>query len=158
MTEALKSSHQDEIRFHEERLQDLRLQYDRLTKRIELIYEDKLDGKISEDLWNRKTEEYRQELARLESSTRQHTKGNLDYVQSGARVLELAKNAYRHYEEVPALEKRLILNIVLSNCTLKDGKVDYTYKKPFNFIAEGSFRQEWWAIRDSNTGPHPYQR
>ncbi len=133
----LKSSHREEIEFHEERVRGLRDRYDKLSKRIELIYEDKLDGKIPEELWLRKHEEYKAEMNRIEESLRQHKQGNFNYVESGIRLLELAKNAYRIYSQENTLEQRRILSSLLSNCTLKDGKLDYTYTEPFDRIAEG---------------------
>jgi site-specific DNA recombinase len=133
----LKSSHQEEREFHEARVRELRERYDKLSKRIELIYEDKLDGKIPEELWFRKHEEYKAEMNRVDESLRQHKQGNFDYVESGVRILELATNAYQLYSQQTALEQRRIVNTLLSNCTIMDGKLDYTYNKPFDLIAEG---------------------
>ncbi|MBY0405735.1 MAG: recombinase family protein [Cyanobacteria bacterium] len=146
----LKEGHKDEIHFHSERIHDLRTQYDRLSKRIDLIYDDKLDGKIPEELWFRKNEEYKLEMRRIEESMKQHTKGNFDYVESGIRILELAQNAHKLYLQRSTLEQRRLLNFVLSNCILKAGKVDYTYKRPFDYIAHLANSEKWWAILDSN--------
>ena len=107
-----------------------------MTKRIELIYEDKLDGKIPEELWFRKHEEYKREQERINDWLLQHQKGNYDYVESGVELLNLAQNAYRLYSRRSELEKRRLLTVVLSNCVLKAGKVSYNYKKPFDMIAK----------------------
>jgi hypothetical protein len=72
-------------------------------------------------------------------------------------LLELAKNAYRLYEKQSPRQQRKLLNFLLSNSSLKDGKLDYTYRKPFDWIVNSTQNEKWWAICDSNTGPHPYQ-
>ncbi len=74
----LKSNHKEEIEFHESRVRELRDRYDNFSKKIELIYEDKLDGKIPEELWFRKNEQYKEEMNQIEESLRQHKQGNFD--------------------------------------------------------------------------------
>jgi site-specific DNA recombinase len=140
---ALKSSHLEEREFHEGRVRELQERYNKLTTRIDQVYEDKLDGKIPEELWFRKHEGYKDEMNRVEEILRQHKQGNFDYVESGIRILELAKNASQLYFQQEPLEKRRILNFLLSNCSLKDGKVDYHYNPPFDLIALGvSFEKD----------------
>ena len=146
----LKNSHQDEMAFHKSRVQELQKRQTTLVNRIDQIYEDKLDGKISDDLWQRKHEQYKQELKQIEESLRQHQKGKLDYVENGIRLLELAKNAHELYLDESDLEKRRILNFVLSNCTVEAGELRYEYRLPFSIIARGIEMKEWWAILDSN--------
>lgn len=133
----LKSSHREEIEFHEARVNELRDRYDKLSKKIELIYEDKLDNKIPEELWFKKHEEYKAEINRIDEQLQQHKQGNFDYIESGIQILELAKNAYRLYIQKNTLEQRRLLNFVLSNCSLTNGKIEYTYNEPFDLIAEG---------------------
>ena len=50
--------------------------------------------------------------------------------------LELLEDLYSKYLQVSDEMKVKLLKTLLSNCTLKDGKVSYTYKKPFCYIAE----------------------
>jgi site-specific DNA recombinase len=140
---ALKESHKDEMEFHRERTQALRQRYDTLEHRVEAIYEDKLDNKIPEELWFRKNEEYKREMAQINDSLLQHEKGNFDYVDCGIRTLELAKNAYQLYSQMNTLEQRQILNVVLSNCTLKGGNVDYTYNPPFDLLTTLPKSEKW---------------
>ena len=73
LIKALKESHQDEMSFHETRVDDLHKQQKLLHKRLDQIYDDKLDGIIEEGLWLRKQKEYKQELAFVEKSLAQHS-------------------------------------------------------------------------------------
>jgi site-specific DNA recombinase len=146
----LKSHHKDEISFHQDRVQELQRRQSKLLNRTDLIYEDKLDGKITEELWQRKHAEYKQELKQVEESLRQHQKGKLDYVENGIKILELARDAHSRYLKESDLEKRRILNFTLSNSTLKAGKLSYTYTLPFEMIAKYAALNKWWAVLDSN--------
>lgn len=132
----LKSSHEEEIEFHHQRVKQLQGRYNTLIRRIDAVYEDKLDGKIPEELWFRKNEQYKKEMAQVEESLRQHTKANFDYVENGIEILELAKCAYTSYLEQSAFEQRRLLNKLLSNCTLKAGRIDYTFNEPFSLFIE----------------------
>lgn len=146
----LKDSHQDEVSFHRERVQALRERYDTLDRRIGTIYEDKLDGKIPEELWFRKNEEYKREMAQINDSLRQHEKGNFDYVESGIELLNLAKDAYSLYSERNAMAQRRLISVVLSNCKLKGGQVDYDYYPPFDLLATLSKVEKKLGRKDSN--------
>ena len=48
MTEALRQSHEDERRYHEEAMTRLQAEYTQLQNRIEPMYVDKLDGRVIE--------------------------------------------------------------------------------------------------------------
>lgn len=54
---ALKESHADEKRYHEEMIETLQKQYLKLQNRIDTMYEEKLDGRISQEFFDRKREE-----------------------------------------------------------------------------------------------------
>jgi len=153
LIKALKESHQDEISFHETRVDDLHKQQKLLHKRLDQIYDDKLDGIIEEGLWLRKQKEYKQELAFVEKSLAQHSKANLYYIDSGVQLLELAKNAYRLYEKQSPHQQRKLLNFLLLNSSLKDGNLDYTYRKPFDWIVNSTKNEKWWRLADSNRWP-----
>jgi len=101
----LKESHQEEVEFHSKRMSDLKAKHTNLEKKIEMIYEDKLDGKIPEELWFRKHEQYKEEIKLIEKYIEQHTNANLDYIESGIQLLNLTKNAYRLYSLQNDLEK-----------------------------------------------------
>ena len=90
----------------------------------------------------------------------------------GVSVLDIVKDCltedeYKEYEELfttyvktkPFTNeiKRKIVNSLLSNLTLRDGKLSYTYKKPFDILAKGLCCSKWWAAVDSNHRPHAYQ-
>lgn len=74
-------------------------------------------------------------------------------METGNTLLELATDAYSLYITGDSEEKIKILNNLCSNFLLKDGKVSYEYKKPFNILAEGLNRQIKRGGRGSNPRP-----
>jgi hypothetical protein len=62
---ALRESHGDQKRFRYEAIAKLKADHLRLQKRLDVMYEDRLDGRIDVSLFERKSGEYRQEQARI---------------------------------------------------------------------------------------------
>ena len=163
--EALQESHRDEQTYHNEQIGFLQKEYQRFQDRIDAVYEDKLDGKIEDEMLDRLHEKYRKEQIEIRRSIELHEKANESYLYDGVRILELAKDAYRLYSEQDMGEKRRLLQIVFSNCTWADGKLTPTYRKPFDLLVktnvvyqesveakgrEQDFRPIWLPGQDSN--------
>ena len=135
VTEALRQSHGEEKEFHREAIERLRGEYDRLQKRIETSYEDKLDGRITTEFYDRRVSEWRTEQERIELALRDHRHANQSYLDEGVALLELASRAADLFEKQPASEKRRLLDFVLSNCTWANGVLTPEYRQPFDMIA-----------------------
>ena len=148
IVEALKASHADKKEYHEEQLARIEGELKRLRGRMDAVYEDKLDGKIGEDFWERKRREYRAREAELMRALEQHQKANTFYFDAGVRVLRLAEKAYELWLAQPQTEKRRLLDTLLLNCTFDGENLDATYRKPFCWLAEGPVRSIWRAVRD----------
>ena len=86
---------------------------------------------------------WRDEQGRIQEQLVKHQKADQSYLEQGVRILELAKNLGTQYVRANDTQKRQMLNILLSNCTLRDATPSPTYRKPFSFIAEGPLFQEW---------------
>ena len=66
------------------------------------------------------------------------------------QLLKLAQRADELYVSQSPHEQRRLLNVVVSNCTLKDGTVEYSLRKPFDLLAGISESNNWRRRRDSN--------
>ena len=153
ITLALKDSFVDMQQYHSEKVGYLRKEATKLENRINMIYADKLDGKISEEFWLKKHNEFNAELIKTEELIICHAKANKNYMERGNELLELAENAYSKYLGMSADKKVIFLNYIGSNFSVKDGKLSYTYEKPFDILAEGLNRQLKRGGRGSNPRP-----
>jgi DNA invertase Pin-like site-specific DNA recombinase len=134
--QALRQSHADERREHAETMTRLEAEHTKLQRRIDAMYEDKLDGVIDEGLFRRKADEYRAEQAKLSDEIERHRQANHNYIEDGTRLLDLANKAARLFDRQPAPEKRKLLRFVLSSCNWKNGQLGFEYRKPFDLIAQ----------------------
>ena len=132
MVTALRESHGDEKRYHDEMISSLHDQYQKLQDRIDTMYIDKLDGRISQDYFDSKSEAWRKEQAGILEKIERHQGANQTYFDEGVRLLELAQRVVILYEKQNMMEKRKLLDFVLSNSTWKDGQLIPNYRKPFD--------------------------
>lgn len=134
--EALRASHADEKQEHEQAIERLQVEDRRLQARLDAMYVDKLDGRVDAAFYERMSSGWRAEQERCRREIDQHQSANRSYMEEGASLLELARNAQRLFAGQEPREKRRLLNFVLSNCTWEDGTVTATFRQPFDLLAE----------------------
>lgn len=86
-----------------------------LRNRISKLYTDKLDGKIAEEFWQEKNNEWVREYSFLGAKIDSHINANKSYMESGVKFLELAENLYPKYLQQSDEEKAILLKSVCSN-------------------------------------------
>ncbi len=140
--------------------QDKKQQQERLQQRLTAVrrhidqaYLDKLDGKISEDFWRRKTSEWQQEEQQIQMAMQGLDQASADQLLNAKSALELANKAYFLYVTQTPAEQAKLLKLVLSNCKTDGISLFPTYRKPFDVIFERAKSKEWRARRDSNSRP-----
>ena len=161
LKEALRSSRVDQKQAHSSIIRALRAEYDRLEARISTVNEDKLDGKVSDEFFRRKSNEYHAAQTRclVEIEHRQDSKKS--YMDEGVRILKFAANAREEFHKQDFLGKRRLLQIVCSNSELDNGKVIPTFRKPFTTLIKTKIAaagektkfaksQKWLPGPDSN--------
>ena len=133
---ALHASHADKRHEQEEAITRLRAEWDRLQKRLDVMYVDKLDGRVDAAFFDKMSAEWRAEQERCQREIDRHKEADRSYMDEGVQILELAKNAQRLFERQEPREKRRLLKFVLSNCSWEDGEVRATFRQPFDLLAE----------------------
>lgn len=136
VSQALRVSHGDEKQHHDEAIERIQAEHDRLQKRIDAMYVDKLDGRIDTDFFDRKAAEWRDEQKKCLERIREHQEANQTYFDEGIRLLELAQKAGKLFRKQSAAEKRRLLGFVLSNCVWKEGRLTAAYRQPFDLLAK----------------------
>ena len=133
---------------------------ERLAKRIEALrmrmsqaYADKLDGKISEEFWQRQMSQWQAEEQQVKQAMDAIAQPKADILLDVQRTLELAKNAHFLYVTQKPAEQAELLKKVLLNCSIDAVSVTPTYRKPFDMIFERAKRKEWSGWADLNCRP-----
>ena len=125
-----------------------------LYSRMDAAYTDKLDGKISEEFWQRKQADWQAEEIRIKSLI-----AGLEEGESGARlqnvqrILELAQKAYFLYLTRKPREQAELLRSVHLNCSIDAVSLYPTYRKPFDLIFNRAENEEWSGRADLNCRP-----
>ena len=124
-----------------------------VLRRMEQAYLDKLDGKIPGGFWAAKDAEWQEEANGIVLALGALQAANPDRLLTANRILELANKAYFLYVRQNSQEQGKLLRMVLSNCATDGANLCPSYRKPFDMIFERAKREEWRALRDSNSRP-----
>ena len=133
---------------------------ERLSKRIEALrvrmsqaYADKLDGKISEDFWQRQMSQWQAEEQQVKQLLEVTEQSKEDRVLSARKTLELANVAYSLYLTRKPAEQAELLKKVPLNCSIDAVSITPTYRKPFDMIFERAKTKKWSGWADLNCRP-----
>ena len=133
-------------------LQSLRSEYTKNKNQIEQMYQDKLDGIITDDfftdVYDKKIE--RQEVLREEINNLEE--GNEQYIDEGMKILDLAKDFKTRYLSSKGDERKEINQLVFRTITMVGEVTDvfawcmpgcdplhFVYNEPFNTLFELKF-------------------
>ena len=145
---ALKESHSDEKVYHFSSLEELQKSYERAQNRLDTLYDDKLDGKIDEQFYKRKFNQYTEEKEAITKSITEHSNASNKYFELASTLFELSQRAGALYCESKMIErKRQILGVVFSKMTLDGKNLDLELTKPFRLLEE--------AIKATNAAKEP---
>lgn len=129
---------------------DLQKRIADLERLRDQAYEDKLKGSIDEAFFNKRFNGWTDELAELNEELRDLEDKNETMLKRSLLTFELANHARNLYKNQNSEEKVKFLKLILSNSFLKDGKLEFEYKKPFDMVMEVSKTKKWWRELDLN--------
>jgi site-specific DNA recombinase len=154
------SAHAESVRH--QRMSETQQRLATLRTRMDQMYEDKLDGKIDDEFWTRKMNEWREQERTLESQLSSlGTHVTADTVLTVNRVFELANRAHFLYLTRNVAERGQLLKSVLLNCSTDGVSLWPRYRKPFDLLFEHAKTENWSGREDLNLrppGPEPDSR
>ena len=89
VTTTLKGSFQDKTQNCQKQFASLQTQYKRIQLRLETMYMDKLEGRIDQDFFDRKSSEWKTKLNVISRKIEKHKNANHAYQYEGLKLLEL---------------------------------------------------------------------
>ncbi len=108
-------AHRGEVPLHErECLKDLR-------RRLDLIYKDRLDGRITEKQYEDHKQGLEKDVMEVEAKIEGLNRADFKFYDKGVELLELVQRAVNAWESSDQSQKRVLLETVHSNC-LWDGE------------------------------------
>ncbi len=132
----IKANHAQETEYKETTIRTLTERYSALQRRLDVLYDDRLDERITVAYWEIKQKEITTEQADLQAQLTRLKSDEAQYFEIWLNILDLATRAREIYEKRSPEERRMLLTHIFSNLMLKDEKVLYTLTKPVAKLAE----------------------
>lgn len=153
VSEALRSAHEDKKRLRETNLATIDAEIDKYQTRIEKVYEDYLDEKIPESLYDKKFKEYKDSQKSLQNKRLNIEQIEEEYYGTVNHLLKLSIDAPKLFKKANNEQKRSMINLVLSNLQLDGEELRWKLKEPFNMMALCNNNSNWLRGLDSNQRP-----
>jgi site-specific DNA recombinase len=106
----------------------------RIEARIETMYLDKLDEKITTAFYDQKTKEWRKQQERLRHTIAELRLTATEPLDQAVNLLDLTSRACDTFNDQPQEEQRRLLTTVLERATWKEGTLDVTLLEPFQTL------------------------
>lgn len=135
---AIRESHEDKSRERLETLGRLRGEADRLQQRLDKLYVDHLDGRITAAMHDRMTATWREERAGCLRRIEVLNNAEDAYVDDGIALLNLARKAHSTFNLQSQNGKNSALNLLVSNSIWANGQLSVAFREPFDVIEKMS--------------------
>ncbi len=157
---ALKEDHKEEINYHNVFVDELNKKLAISKNRLDKIYEDKIDGYITEEKYIDLRKRYSSEEKTALKQLANHKKANSKYYDYGTLVLEITKNAINILEDEKRDDnlKREYYKTIFSKLEITGDKVIYEFSDAFKIIAEYNSKIENIAQYANNIYELPINR
>ena len=98
------------------------------------MYEDKLDGRITSEQFDRKAKDTRSKQQALRTKISDHQTNGTD-LRAGFNMMRLTSIACREFHRQNSRERRKLLELVVSGAVWKEGQLEVTLHEPFRTLA-----------------------
>jgi len=142
-SDVLRQASADDTCMRQEAIDRLTADKRRILTRLDTMYCDKVECRISTEMYDRHAGQWNLELDRLERAIEQHQAGtNKNYLLEATQLLELVQMLPKLFERQLPHEKRELLKFVVSNSIWKEGKLTVTYRQPFDLFTTWRINME----------------
>ena len=143
-----------ENEIHTKQIKELRKQYDTKQKQLLKLRTSFLNDKIAADEFQAMADTLKAEQEAINEEIQNHTQADKHFDVAVSTILTLAKDLPRLFTSSKVDVKREILNFLLSNLKINDGKLSYTWNFPFDCLTNFRHLTNWRERRGSNSRPH----
>lgn len=148
----LNDCFKNEREFYKQSSDSIMKQIKNIDRKIEIMYQDRLDGRITTADYDRFVMKEKEKQKDLNDQLKDHIKADETFLITVSYIMELANRATELYQSSEVEEKRQLVDFLLSNLRLKGKKLLYDYKKPFNMMALCHKTSNWQGYEESNPG------
>lgn len=149
----LAEEHNNDQLYYKNMAENTKREISRLKGRLEALYEDRLDGRITLDDYDKMAQKNKDETENLERKLLQITTEDKSFTVDASYLLKLSRNAGKLFESSKAPLKNKLLKIILSNLEFDEKILFYKRRAPFDVISECLLSSNWLRRLDSNQQP-----
>ena len=153
LTVALKKAHEDKSHYQQSLRSALEAEYAKYQTRIEKMYDDQLDGRITVDMYDKKYKEFREKQEQIKIKLSNLETADETYYQTVTSLLQLANKAPELFRRSEMHQKRELLQLTLQNLVLAGNSLEFNLLKPFDLLLDLSKTGLWLRRPDSNRQP-----
>ena len=151
--DVLKSEHDNIQLFYKNAIAQTRDEYSRLQKKLDVLYEDRLDGRITVADYDKYVTRIKAEMDELDRKLVEFTNNDKSFVVTAEYLLKLVSNAKKIFESSQPPQKNKILRALLANPTLNQKRLQLPLLKPFSALVSDLKTKNWLRGLDSNQRP-----
>lgn len=139
----LKEQHDNAVMYYDTAIKQTRAEYAKLKKRTDTLYDDRLDGRITSDEYDKYVNKTKTEMDKLDTKLVELTNGNKSFVVTAEYLLELASKAKELFDGSQPPQKNKILRVLLANLTLNQKKLQLNLLQPFIGLVSNQKSSNW---------------
>ncbi len=137
LVEELRKNTETEAVYHKAQINRIRTDHDNLKKKQDRLLDAYMDQSITKGIYDKKHQEYQDQIQTLEIELSEHTKADYDYQTTVAVVVSVARRAKTIFENSSEVAgKRAFLSYLLQNPTINEKTLDFSIRSPFNLVLE----------------------
>lgn len=144
---ALKENHGEEIVYRTSAKNELNNRMISVESRLDKLYDDKVDEKITTDFYDKKYKQYSQEQKDISDGLKQLANQGLKYYEMGINIYQLSQNAKQLYEQADFEKKRRLLKLVFDELLLDRDRVIHKYAHSFQVLSQAAMQTNRSKIR-----------
>lgn len=122
----------------------------KIEKKLDQLYEDKLEGIIDLNFFNKKQNEYNSLLSKIKIQIENKMESSKQRYKFADNLIELFKNAPELYLQSSYENRRTLLNLVTSNIYIKGEELHIELKPVFYELSKSAIFKEKYPGCDSN--------
>lgn len=147
--DVLKSEHDNIQTFYKNAISQTRDEYNRLQKKLDVLYEDRLDGRITVADYDKYVTKTKAEMDALDRKLVDFTNNDKSFVMTSEYLLRLASKAKEIFDGSQPAKKNKILHMLLANCTLDQKRLQLNLLKPFSGLVSDTKSTNWLPLVDT---------
>jgi hypothetical protein len=135
---AVGESDKTEAGAREQAMKQLKTERDKLQARLETMYLDRLDGRITAAFYDEKAKEWVEQQKQIEERMAQLQTTELRSAKEALQIIRSVSDACSSFQQNQPQQQRAIVSAVMQQATWKSGQFEWALKTPFQILAHSN--------------------